>query len=149
MLTNTPNSCGMGGLFGAILPPIFSASLERFGFKPTIIAWSITVILSTGAGAACVKSRHPTCTPIKPSTSDFAFLRKPLFWILSIATVVQGLAHYVPSIYLPSYAHDFGMSAAKGSLVLSMLNVATALGQPLQGMLALVSDPSISSEIHA
>jgi predicted MFS family arabinose efflux permease len=108
------------------------------------------VILSTGAGAAYIKSRHPTrtCTPIKPSTSDFAFLRKPFFWILSVATVVQGLAHYVPSIYLPSYAHDFGMSAAKGSLVLSMLNVATALGQPLQGMLALVSNPIQSYHIH-
>jgi predicted MFS family arabinose efflux permease len=132
----------MGGLFGAILPPIFSASLERFGFKPTIIAWSLTVILSTGAGAACIKSRNPstssTPTKTKPSTQDFAFLRKPIFWILSIATVVQGLAHYVPSIYLPSYAHDFGMTAAQGSLVLSMLNVATAVGQPLQGMLALV-----------
>jgi hypothetical protein len=31
---------------------------------------------------------------------------------------------------------DFHMSAAQGSLILSMLNVATAIGQPLQGMLA-------------
>lgn len=134
--TLTVRSCGMGGLFGAILPPIFSACLERFGYKVTIIGWSIVVIISTGAGAACIRSRCTSQPPVKPSTSDFGFLRSPLFWILSIATLVQGLAHYVPSIYLPSYAQDFGMSASKGSLVLSMLNVATAIGQPLQGMLA-------------
>jgi predicted MFS family arabinose efflux permease len=126
----------MGGLFGAILPPIFTFLLERFGFRATMIGWSVVVIVSTGAGAACVKSRTPNQTPIKPSTSDFGFLRKPLFWILSVATVVQGLAHYVPTIYLPSYAADFQMTPAQGSMVLSMLNVATAIGQPLQGMLA-------------
>ena len=126
----------MGGLFGAILPPIFTQCLERFGFRATIIGWAICVILSTGAAATCVRSRFPSCSPIKPSTSDFGFLRKPLFWILSIATVIQGLAHYVPSIYLPSCALDFQMSPAQGSLILSMLNVATAIGQPLQGMLA-------------
>jgi predicted MFS family arabinose efflux permease len=126
----------MGGLFGAILPPIFTQCLERFGFRATLIGWAICVIISTGAGATCVRPRLPYCSPVKPSTSDFGFLRKPLFWILSIATVIQGLAHYVPSIYLPSCALDFHMSAAQGSLILSMLNVATAIGQPLEGMLA-------------
>jgi predicted MFS family arabinose efflux permease len=126
----------MSGLFGAILPPIFTQCLEKFGFRATLIGWAICVIISTGAGATCVRSRLTCCSPVKPSTSDFGFLRKPLFWILSIATVIQGLAHYVPSIYLPSCALDFHMSAAQGSLTLSMLNVATAIGQPLQGMLA-------------
>lgn len=126
----------MGGLYGAILPPIFTACLEKFGFRATLIGWAITVVISTGAGVACVQYRYPTCTLIKPSSSAFGFLRKPLFWILSVATVVQGLAHYVQSIYLPSCALDFQLSATKGSLILSMLNVATAIGQPLQGMLA-------------
>lgn len=126
----------MGGLFGAIPPPIFNACLHKFGYKVTIIGWSIVVIISTGAGAACIRSRSTNQPSAKASTSDFGFFRSPLFCILSIATLIQGLAHYVPSIYLPSYAHDFGMSASNGSLVLSMLNVATAIGQPLQGMLA-------------
>lgn len=72
----------------------------------------------------------------KPALSDFNFGRKPLFWVLLTATMIQGLAHYVPSIYIPSYALDVGLTSTKGALLLSLLNLATAIGQPLQGMLA-------------
>ena len=126
----------MGGLSGAILPPIYTASLERYGHKATLVGWAIAVLILTTSGLLCISSRVPPAETSKPATSDFDFLRKPLFWVLLTATIVQGLAHYVPSIYLPSYALDIGSTPSIGALLVSLLNLATAFGQPLQGMLA-------------
>ena len=67
---------------------------------------------------------------------DFDFLRKPLFHILLASTVIQAMAHYGPSVYLPLIGADFGLSSSQGAMLVSLLNLAQAIGQPLQGMLA-------------
>lgn len=82
---------------------------------------------------------YPRSNPQKappPTRHDFDFLRKPLFLVFLIATVVQALAHYGPSVYLPSIGADFGLSSEQGALLVSLLNLAQAIGQPLQGILA-------------
>ncbi|KAL8912811.1 MAG: hypothetical protein Q9171_002269 [Xanthocarpia ochracea] len=127
---------GMGGLSGAILPPIFEVCLDRYGHKATLIGMAIAVFILTAFGLFFVTSRVPDDNPPKPKRSDFDFLRKPLFWVLLTATAAQGLAHYMPSLYLPSYAIDMGLLSAQGSLLVSLINLAQAIGQPLQGLLA-------------
>ena len=128
--------CGMGGLSGAILPPIYEVCLNRYGHKATLIGMAIAVFILTASGLFFVTSRVPADNPSKPKWSDFDFLRKPLFWVLLTATAAQGLAHYMPSLYLPSYAIDIGISSAQGSLLVSLINLAQAIGQPLQELLA-------------
>ena len=125
----------MGGLSGAILPPIYESCLKNYGHKATLIGWAIAVLIFTTSGLTVVKSRLPDDQPPRPKRSDFDFLRKPLFWILWAATIAQGLAFYMPSLYLPSYAVDLGVSPAKASLLVSLTNLAQAIGQPLQGLL--------------
>ena len=126
----------MGGLSGAVLPPLYTICLDRYGYKATLIGWSIAVFILTASGLLGITSRLPPTQAPKPKRSDFEFLQKPLFWMLLTATTIQGLAHYMPSLYLPSYAIDMGLSSAKGSLLVSLLNLAQAIGQPLQGLLA-------------
>ena len=126
----------MGGLSGAVLPPIYEVCLKNYGHKATLIGWAIAVFIITASGLLVVDSRVPDDNPPKPKWSDFDFVRKPLFWVLLTATIVQGLAHYTPSLYLPSYAIDMGIPSAKGSLLVSLINLAQAIGQPLQGLLA-------------
>jgi MFS family permease len=53
-----------------------------------------------------------------------------------LSTILQALAHYQPSIYLASFGQDFGLTAAQGSLLSTMINLAQAIGQPVQGHLA-------------
>ena len=130
------NRCGMGGLSGAVLPPLYTVCLDRYGYKTTLIGWAIAVFILTASGLLGITSRVPTTDAPKPKFSDFDFLRKPLFWVLLTATIIQGLAHYMPSLYLPSYALDMGLSSAKGSLLVTLINLAQAIGQPLQGLLA-------------
>jgi hypothetical protein len=90
----------------------------------------------TALGLLFVHPRTPPEKAPKPTRHDFEFLRKPLFLIFLIATFVQALAHYGPSVYLPSIPADFGLTPTQGSLLVSLLNLAQAIGQPLQGMLA-------------
>lgn len=67
---------------------------------------------------------------------DFDFAKKPLFLIMLLATMVQAIAHYGPSLYLPSFGSDLGLSASEAAMLASLLNLSQAIGQPLQGCLA-------------
>lgn len=52
------------------------------------------------------------------------------------------MAQFIPSSYIPSYAVDVGLSSSKGSVLLSLMNLGEAIGQPLIGVVALVSTRS-------
>jgi cyanate permease len=67
----------------------------------------------------------------KAARRDFSFFQKPFFLIIVAATILQAFGHYTPSIYLPSFGQDYGLSAAKASLLSTVLNLAQAVAQPL------------------
>ena len=67
---------------------------------------------------------------------DFDFAKKPLFLIMLLATIVQAIDHYGPSLYLPSFGAAFGLNPPEAAMLVSLLNLAQAIGQPLQGWLA-------------
>ncbi|GAB7354677.1 hypothetical protein MBLNU459_g5101t2 [Dothideomycetes sp. NU459] len=128
--------CAAGAAAGAGLPPVYTVCLGRYGYKVTLVGWGIVTFIVTSIGLFCVQPRVPVTVVPKPSKKDFDFLQKPLFYVILVATVVQALAHYGPSLYLPSFGNDFGLTPTQGSLLVSLLNLAQAIGQPLQGMLA-------------
>jgi hypothetical protein len=130
------HSCGAGAAAGAGLPPIYTVCLNRFGYRATLIGWGLISFIVTASGLALMHPRTPPEKAPKPTRHDFDFLRKPLFLVFLTATVIQAVAHYGPSTYLPSIGADFGLSDAQGAMLVSLLNLAQAIGQPLQGMLA-------------
>ena len=118
----------MGGLCGALLPPLLTVCLDTFGYKPTLLGWALVVLVLISMSLLCIHPRTPYPVAPKLTRSDVGFVRKQLFWVLPTATISQGLAHYVPSIFIPSYALDIGLTSTKGALLLSLLNLATAIG---------------------
>jgi predicted MFS family arabinose efflux permease len=98
----------MGAAAGAGLPPVYTVCLEKYGYKATLIGWGLITFVVTTLGLLCVHPRAPPAKAPKPTRHDFDFLRKPLFLIILLATIVQALAHYGPSVYLPSFALDMG-----------------------------------------
>ncbi|KAI1078399.1 major facilitator superfamily domain-containing protein [Whalleya microplaca] len=128
--------CGAGAAAGAGLPPVYTVCLNQYGYKSTLFGWGLVTFTVTSLGLLLVHPRTPPKKTPSPTRHDFDFLRKPLFLVFLTATVVQALAHYGPSVYSPSIGADFGLTYTQGALLVSLLNLAQAVGQPLQGMLA-------------
>ncbi|KAH8751427.1 major facilitator superfamily domain-containing protein [Hyaloscypha finlandica] len=69
-----------------------------------------------------------TNTPSETSFDTTVFTN-PLFYSASLSNIFQGLAFFLPFIYLPTYAHDIGLNNAKSTLALSFLNISQIIGQ--------------------
>ncbi|KAJ3498142.1 hypothetical protein NLG97_g1358 [Lecanicillium saksenae] len=127
--------CGVGAAGGAALPPVYTVLLNRWGAKVSLIAIGIATILVTSLALCFVHPRTPVQSAPKPSLADFRFFRQPIFVIFFASTVIQALAHFAPSAYLPSIGRDMGLNTTEGALLISFLNLAQAIGQPLIGLL--------------
>ncbi|KUI59804.1 putative transporter ESBP6 [Cytospora mali] len=128
--------CGAGAAAGAGLPPVYTVCLNKYGYRATLVGWGLVTFVVTAIGLLMMQPRTPPEKAPKPTSSDVDFLRQPLFLVFLAATFAQALAHYGPSTYLPSIGADFGLTSYQGSLLVTLLNLAQAIGQPLQGLLA-------------
>ena len=101
-----------------------------------MLGWGVISGILLSLSVLCSQPRLPyekTKSTIKLS---YGFLKKPLFWLLATATVWQALAAYLPGVYLPSYASDISVSVGNASLLLTYLNIASVIGQPILGWIA-------------
>ncbi|KAI4290399.1 MAG: hypothetical protein L6R35_000332 [Caloplaca aegaea] len=67
----------------------------------------------------------------------------PLFYFFALAQLLQGLAYYVPLIYLPSYATSLGLSGTMGALLLVVASFAQVLGQMAFGFVSDMRIPRL------
>lgn len=64
----------------------------------------LTLLQTVVAGPAILLLRSRTrfiATPKAKVQIDYSVMRKPIFSVLAVANVLQGLAFYLPGIYLP------------------------------------------------
>jgi MFS family permease len=77
-----------------------------------------------------LKPRLPTTmhhhSEAKLDTSVFV---NPLFLSASFSNIFQGLAFFLPFIYLPSYASSLSLTKTQSALPLSLLNLSQIFGQ--------------------
>ncbi|KAH0365332.1 MFS general substrate transporter, partial [Aureobasidium melanogenum] len=104
--------CAAGAAAGAGLPPVYTVCLNRYGYKVTLIGWGLITFVVTSIGLLCTLTLQRN------------------------HSLVQAIAHYGPSLYLPSFGASLGLSASQAAMLASLLNLAQAIGQPLQGWLA-------------
>ena len=101
-----------------------------------MLGWGVISGILLTLSVLCCQPRLPYEEAKSPVKISYGFLTRPLFWLLATATVWQALAAYQPGVYLPSYASDIGISVEKGSLLLTYLNIASVIGQPVLGWIA-------------
>lgn len=92
---------------------------------------SIDCIDKPGSRTLCLKHQ-----PIKADWTSFSFWKRPRFYIIGFTTVSHSLAHFLPALYLPSYATDLGVSQTNASLLLTYYNLVCMVSQPIYGALA-------------
>ncbi|KAJ5793951.1 major facilitator superfamily domain-containing protein [Penicillium paradoxum] len=138
--------CSASGVSGAVMPFIMENLLNKYGYRTTLRAVAIALVILTGPLIPFLKGRLPASryTSTANAAADWSFLRTPVFWVYSVSNVAQGLGYFFPSLYLPSYARSMGLSSTKGAMLLALMSVSQVAGQFTFGFL---SDRRVSVNI--
>ncbi|KAE9964689.1 hypothetical protein BLS_008142 [Venturia inaequalis] len=129
------------GASGAVMPFIIQDLLARYGYKTTLRIIAVAMAILTGPLLPVFKGRLPPSERSQAAKTNWSFVRKPLFYIYAVSTLLYGLGVFFPLLYLPSYATSLGLSATQGALLLSTMSIFQVLGQFFFGYL---SDRNIS-----
>ena len=135
--------CSASGASGAVMPLALQALLRRFGYRTTLRAIAVALVVLTGPLIPLLKGR-PGQQGDASLRTDWTFLRRQLFWTYSVSNLLMGLGYFFPSLYLPSYAASIGLSVPKGALLLALTSVSQVAGQFTFGYL---SDRKVSLNV--
>lgn len=125
--------CASTGVTGLFVPFILEVLLNRYGPAWTLRISALALLLLCGPCVAMFQTRFPTYGKTKDPATSYSFLKMPLFYFFILATLLQGLGFFFPSIYLPSYATSLGMSTTIGALLLMVYSIAQIVGQMVTG----------------
>lgn len=62
-------------------------------------------------------------------------MKHSAFWLFEIGAVMQSLAHFLPALWIPSFALELGLPKVSGPLGLALINLATCFGAVIIGLL--------------
>lgn len=128
---------GGAGITGIIVPILFEKLLTSIGYRLTLRIWAIVMAITLlPAVKYLIKGRLPDSQRVSRRRMNISFFKNPVFLLFAVTNLLQGMAFFIPSIYLPSYAADLNISPIQSTLVLSFLNAASTLGQAVTGHLS-------------
>ncbi|KAI1108731.1 MFS monocarboxylate transporter [Nemania sp. NC0429] len=122
------------GISGAIVPPLMEWGLSKYGFQTMLRAWALATVIIVLPLIFVMKGRLPIPAKGSSFSSNLDCLANSTFWILQCGNVIQGLGYFMPSIYLPVFAHSVNLPTVAGTLAVSLLNFASAAGAILSGL---------------
>lgn len=124
------------GASGIVMPFIIEALLDRYGYRTTLRAIAVAMVVLTGPLIPLMRSRLPPSQASAVTKTDWSFISKPLFLVYCFANFTQGFGFFFPSLFLPSYATSMGLSAKNGAMLLSVMSAAQVVGQWTFGILS-------------
>jgi len=90
------------GISGIGLPFLIEVVLKRWGLQLVLRAYAIVILVVIGPTLPLCRgrilSREEEGSKVK---LDLGMLKNPVFLSLSFSTLLQGLAYFLPGIYLP------------------------------------------------
>lgn len=93
--------CAGAGAAGVVIPLTMQWVLDKYGFRTALRLWAIVFVVLSIPGIFFMKGRIPIRVRTGPRRMDLGFLQSKAFWTLGVATIVQGLGYFMPSIYMP------------------------------------------------
>ncbi|KAL8846892.1 MAG: hypothetical protein Q9221_008058, partial [Calogaya cf. arnoldii] len=121
--------CSATGVSGLFYPFVLEILLATYGPATTLRVSAIGLTVLCGPALPLLKGRYPRSYHDAIPKTDYSFFKMPLFYILSLVVLLQGLGFYFPMIYLPSYATSLGLSDHIGASLLVVSSSAQMLGQ--------------------
>jgi predicted MFS family arabinose efflux permease len=117
------------------MPLVLQELLSRYGFRITLRALAVAMLVLMIPLPFVCKPRLPVAAASTTRRIDVGFFKSPVFWVLQTFNVVQGMGYFLPSNYLPTYAQSLGISSRLSSLTLVLVNVAGMCGCVMVGAL--------------
>nr|POE72169.1 monocarboxylate transporter 12 [Quercus suber] len=128
--------CAASGVSGAVFPLVIEQLLARYGYQTTLRCIAVGLFVLTGPLIPTLKGRLPESETSTSGRTDWSFLKTRLFWVYSISNLAMGLGYFFPSLYLPSFARDNGLSSTRGALLLAIMSISQVAGQMTFGYLS-------------
>ncbi|KAI5122774.1 hypothetical protein M0805_000118 [Coniferiporia weirii] len=129
-----------GGLF---LPLILPRLISSYGTSKTLRILSIAILVIVLPAMPFLRPRLPESRVHAPevrSTTDlrwrWSWIKDPVFMTYLLANTIQGLAYFLPFLWLPTFATELSLSDNEASLALSLINGFSALGMVAMGSLS-------------
>ena len=133
------------GSAGIIIPFLSSWLLNTYGFRTTLRVWAVILAVGLTPCLFWVRGRLPITRGNALRPNDLKCLREAPFWLFEAGTIAQGMGHFLPLIWIPSFAQAIGLPAYAGTLGLALCNLANMFGAIFIG--ALVDKFPISVSI--
>ena len=127
------------GITCSAFPFILQLMLDRFGAPTTLRGLAGFILIAVGPIILLIQPRssnnHPS-SYIFLVTRYMDVLRQPVFYFYSVSNFLQGIAYYLPSIFLPLYASTLGLDSLYGVLLIVIFSLAQLIGQLIFGHFA-------------
>ncbi|KAJ8080187.1 hypothetical protein PM082_017017 [Marasmius tenuissimus] len=127
-------------LGGVILPLVLPPMISSYGPQKTLRFLSIAITSLLLPVLPFAKGRLPELrsrvTGPEPRGTARGWLRKQTFWLIICVNTLQGFGHFVPILWMPSFATALQIKPAKASIALSMLNGSSFLSGLALGYLS-------------
>ena len=132
------------GVSGLVIPVIMDSMLNRWGFRVALRSYAAMIFFVSGPGLLLIQHRQPPKQrkkfTEKPTASAYeafrSFLNNIHFRLLAAAVFLQGLAFFIPNIYIPEMAKLMGISSTASSGLLAILSISQIAGQLWQGWMS-------------
>ena len=130
-LGNAVAGIGFGTVCGA---PIAAALIAHLGWRATYVVFAIAA-MAILLGCAWIVERPPVHVTVSRIQLRDA-LRSPAFGFLYASSVTVSIVIFVPFVYLPSFAHDHGVSEFARAALVGIVGGASVAGRMGLGSLA-------------
>ncbi|KAB5587828.1 transport protein [Ceratobasidium theobromae] len=129
---------GGSGAGGAFFPIVVNFLLTHLGFRWTLRIWAGFMLIF---GALALTFTRPRLPVVRAHDADglgllarlrrqhWGFLKSPLFLCMTATIFIQALAYFPVSLYMAVYTSSLGLPPLNGTLVLSVFNLASIIGQ--------------------
>ncbi|KAI0676946.1 MFS general substrate transporter [Trametes maxima] len=126
---------------GFVFPFVLNVLLDKVGLRWTLRIWAIGSTVCSGIALLGMRPRLPvpkfTGNHGRPRfiPPQLGFMRNPIFWSVSLTTLLQGLSYFPVSLYIASFTRALS-SPLTATIVLSVFNSSAVVGQILLGFLS-------------
>ncbi|KAB5595997.1 Mitogen-activated protein kinase organizer 1 [Ceratobasidium theobromae] len=127
---------------GLVLPLILPSIIRPQGTTITLRYLSIAIFVLLSSVLPFVRPRLPEDRiHTLAANSRTSWSTNTSFWLLLFVTALQGLAYFLPVIYIPTFAQDMMLSDNQASLAVALLNGSSVVSRVSLGHLSDIFNP--------